>query len=99
MRKKGLLIVVSGPAGVGKGTLCKAYIKKFDDMKLSVSTTTRNPREGEKDGVEYNFTTVENFKKMIENDDLLEYVNVFDNYYGTSTVLRSAQVKTGKQKD
>ena len=95
MRKKGLLIVVSGPAGVGKGTLCKAYIKKFDDMKLSVSTTTRNPREGEKDGVEYNFTTVENFKKMIESDDLLEYVNVFDNYYGTSKKWVEEQIDLG----
>ena len=84
MKRKGLLVVVSGPAGVGKGTLCKAYMKKFDDMKLSVSNTTRLPRDGERDGVEYNFTTKENFLKMIENDELLEYVNVFENYYGTS---------------
>ena len=65
MKRKGLLVVVSGPAGVGKGTLCKAYMKKFDDMKLSVSNTTRLPRDGERDGVEYNFTTKENFLKMI----------------------------------
>lgn len=95
MKRKGLLVVVSGPAGVGKGTLCKAYMKKFDDMKLSVSTTTRNPRDGERDGVEYNFTTVENFKKMIENGDLLEYVNVFDNYYGTSKKWVEEQLELG----
>jgi len=78
MRKKGLLIVVSGPAGVGKGTLCKAYIKKFDDMKLSVSTTTRNPREGEKDGVEYNFTTVENFKKIYSRIEYIDSISILD---------------------
>lgn len=96
MKKKGLLVVVSGPAGVGKGTLCKAYMKKFNDMKLSVSTTTRNPRDGERDGVEYNFTTKENFEKMIKNDELLEYVNVFDNYYGTSKSWVKEQIDNGQ---
>lgn len=95
MKRKGLLVVVSGPAGVGKGTLCKAYMKKFDDMKLSVSTTTRAPREGERDGVEYNFTTKENFLKMIENDEMLEYVNVFENYYGTSKKWVQEQLEQG----
>ena len=96
MDKKGLLVVVSGPAGVGKGTLCKAYMKKFDDMKLSVSTTTRKPRDGERDGVEYNFTTKENFEKMIANDEMLEYVNVFDNYYGTSKAWVKEQIDNGQ---
>ena len=95
MKRKGLLVVVSGPAGVGKGTLCKAYMKKFDDMKLSVSNTTRLPRDGERDGVEYNFTTKENFLKMIENDELLEYVNVFENYYGTSKKWVQEQLDMG----
>lgn len=95
MKRKGLLVVVSGPAGVGKGTLCKAYMKKFDDMKLSISNTTRLPRDGERDGVEYNFTTKENFLKMIENDELLEYVNVFENYYGTSKKWVQEQLDMG----
>ena len=95
MKRKGLLVVVSGPAGVGKGTLCKAYMKKFDDMKLSVSNTTRLPRDGERDGVEYNFTTKENFLKMIEDDELLEYVNVFENYYGTSKKWVQEQLDMG----
>ena len=95
MKRKGLLVVVSGPAGVGKGTLCKAYMKKFDDMKLSVSNTTRLPRDCERDGVEYNFTTKENFLKMIENDELLEYVNVFENYYGTSKKWVQEQLDMG----
>lgn len=95
MIRKGLLVVVSGPAGVGKGTMCKAYMKKYDDMKLSVSTTTRNPRNGETDGVEYNFTTKEHFKEMIENDELLEYVEVFDNYYGTSKKWVTEQLELG----
>lgn len=82
--RKGLLIVISGPAGVGKGTICKAYLKKYPDTLFSVSTTTRKPREGETDGVEYNFTTKKHFKQMIENGELLEYVEVFGNYYGTS---------------
>lgn len=95
MQRKGLLVVVSGPAGVGKGTICKAYINKFDDMKLSISTTTRKPRQGEKDGVEYNFTTKENFQKMVEDGQLLEYVNVFDNYYGTSKLWVEKQIEKG----
>lgn len=96
MTREGLLVVVSGPAGVGKGTICKAYMKKFDDMKLSISTTTRQPRPGETDGVEYNFTTKENFCKMVEEGELLEYVNVFDNYYGTSKTWVKEQIEKGQ---
>lgn len=94
--KKGLLVVLSGPAGVGKGTICKGYLKKYDDMIFSVSTTTRKPREGETDGVEYNFTTKENFKKLIEEDKLIEYVNVFDNFYGTSKEWVEEKINSGK---
>lgn len=95
-KKKGLLIVISGPAGVGKGTICKKYFKKYDDMIFSVSTTTRKPRPGETDGVEYNFTTVENFKKLIQEDKLIEYVNVFDNFYGTSKEWVEEKIDSGK---
>lgn len=94
--KKGLLVVLSGPAGVGKGTICKGYLKKYDDMVFSISTTTRKPREGETDGVEYNFTTKEKFQKLIEEDKLIEYVNVFDNYYGTSKEWVEKKINSGK---
>lgn len=83
MDKKGLLIVVSGPSGAGKGTICKAFMKSNENVRLSVSSTTRLPRENEVDGVSYHFTTKERFEQMIDQDELLEYVHVFDNYYGT----------------
>lgn len=83
MNKKGLLIVISGPSGVGKGTICKDFLEKNKEVDLSVSFTTRRPREGEVDGVNYNFIDIEEFKKKIEQNDLLEYANVHDNYYGT----------------
>lgn len=81
--KKGLLIVLSGPSGAGKGTVCKALLSKDQNLKLSISTTTRKPRTGEVDGENYFFTTVENFQFMIENNMLLEWAKVYDNYYGT----------------
>lgn len=93
--KRGLLIVISGPAGVGKGTICKSYLKKYSDTFFSVSTTTRNPRPGETDGVEYNFTTKENFESMIKDGDLLEHVEVFGNYYGTSKTWVENMIKQG----
>lgn len=83
MGKKGLLIVLSGPSGAGKGTVCKALLSKEQNLKLSISTTTRKPRTGEVDGENYFFTTVENFQSMIENNMLLEWAKVYDNYYGT----------------
>lgn len=82
MKNKGLLIVISGPSGAGKGTICKELISK-GDFYLSVSATTRSPRQGEVDGVNYFFTTKEAFKKNIENDNFLEYAEVYGNYYGT----------------
>ncbi|RDY22099.1 guanylate kinase [Criibacterium bergeronii] len=95
MRKKGLLIVVSGPAGVGKGTICKAYIKRYDDVFLSRSSTTRQPRTGETNGVEYDFISKQEFESMIEHDELIEYVNVFDNYYGTPKKWVDEQINKG----
>ena len=83
MKKKGLLVVVSGPSGAGKGTICKNFMELNKEMLLSISSTTRNPRENEIDGVNYNFITKQNFEDLIGTDSLLEYVHVFENYYGT----------------
>lgn len=83
--KKGLLIVISGPSGVGKGTICKSFFAKNnnDDIKLSVSCTTRKPRIGEKDKLNYFFVENNKFEDMIKNNEFLEYAKVYDNYYGT----------------
>ena len=83
MKKKGLLVVVSGPSGAGKGTICKNFMELNKQMLLSISSTTRNPRENEVDGVNYNFITKQDFEDLIGTDSLLEYVHVFGNYYGT----------------
>lgn len=83
MKRKGLLLVVSGPSGAGKGTICKEFLQNNKDVKLSISATTRNPREGEVDGVNYFFVTKEKFKDMINNNELLEHAQIYDNFYGT----------------
>ena len=79
---KGRLFVISGPSGTGKGTICKELIKD-DKIRLSVSMTTRNPREGEVHGVSYYFATKEEFLQKIDAGGFLEYAEVFGNYYGT----------------
>lgn len=84
---KGILMVVSGPAGVGKGTICKQFLKDNPEVELSVSATTRSPRPGEENGREYYFLSKEEFEEKIKTDNLLEYVCFVDNYYGT---LKSA---------
>ena len=81
--RKGLLLVVSGPSGAGKGTICKALLNKNDEIKLSVSATTRKPRNGEVHGVNYFFIEKEEFTNMIENGEFLEYAQIYDNFYGT----------------
>lgn len=82
--KRGLLLVVSGPAGVGKGTVNAALMKRHPEIKMSVSATTRAPRPGEIDGVHYFFKTKDEFDRMIEEDAFLEYMHVFGmNDYGT----------------
>lgn len=80
---KGLLIVLSGPSGVGKGTVCNALRGKMDNIVYSVSATTRHPRLGEENGVNYFFKSREQFNDMIEQDQLLEYAEYVGNYYGT----------------
>lgn len=80
--KKGMFIVLSGPSGVGKGSICKSILDKFNSW-YSVSMTTRSPREGEIDGKDYYFVSVSEFEKKIEEDDFLEYAKYNNNYYGT----------------
>ncbi|WP_425448979.1 guanylate kinase [Dethiothermospora halolimnae] len=93
---KGLLIVISGPSGVGKGTICKELLKDFNDIEVSVSATTREPREGEIDGVNYYYKTKEEFKDMIDRDNFLEYAQVHGNYYGTPKKNVLEKLELGK---
>lgn len=81
--KKGLLIVFSGPSGSGKGTILQEVLKANPQIRFSVSATTRSPREGEVDGVNYFFITKEQFEQLIADDGVLEYATYCDNYYGT----------------
>lgn len=81
--EKGILVVVSGFSGVGKGTVLKNLLKNHDEYALSVSATTRKPRPGETNGKEYFFVSREQFEDMIEEDALIEYAQYVDNYYGT----------------
>ena len=96
MREKGILIVVSGFSGSGKGTIMKELLKQYDNYALSISATTRNPRPGEEDGREYFFKTVEDFEKMIAKEELIEYARYVDNYYGTPRAYVEEQLEAGK---
>lgn len=80
---EGILLIISGPSGVGKGTVCRHLLTIRENLKLSVSTTTRLPRPGEVEGREYNFTTVPVFKEMIEASSFIEWAVVHGDYYGT----------------
>ena len=83
INKKGLLLVVSGPSGAGKGTICKVLMNRNKDLKLSVSSTTRQPRNGEVEGVNYYFLSHEKFNDMISKNEFLEYAQTYSNFYGT----------------
>ncbi|MBC7343062.1 MAG: guanylate kinase [Clostridia bacterium] len=80
---RGLLVVVSGPSGAGKGTICRAIHSQYKDLYYSVSVTTRLPRSGERDGVDYFFVSPLTFKEMLERGEFLEWARVYDHYYGT----------------
>ena len=95
MEKRGILIVISGFSGAGKGTLVKALINKYDNYALSISMTTRKPREGEREGVEYFFTDRENFEETIRRNGLIEYAQYCDNYYGTPRAYVEQQMQAG----
>lgn len=93
---KGKLIVVSGFSGAGKGTVMKALISKYDNYALSVSATTRQPREGEEEGVAYFFKTDEQFQEMINNNALIEYAGYVGHYYGTPRKFVEDNLDAGK---
>lgn len=95
MGVKGQLLVISGPSGAGKGTVCKSLLEK-NDIWISVSATTRNPRSGEIDGVNYFFIDKEDFLEKIDNDDFLEYAEVYGNYYGTPKSKVFEVLESGK---
>lgn len=93
---KGILVVVSGFSGSGKGTAMKRLMEKYDNYALSVSVTTRNPRPGEKDGEAYFFRTKEEFEQLIREDGLIEYAQYVENYYGTPRKYVEEQLSAGK---
>lgn len=93
---KGVLTVVSGFSGAGKGTVMKRLLEKYDDYALSISVTTRKPRDGERDGIEYFFKTREEVETMIDNGELLEYAEYVGNYYGTPKSYVQQMLSEGK---
>ena len=96
MDKKGILIVLSGFSGAGKGTVVKNLMKKYDEYVLSISMTTREPREGEQDGVEYFFRTREEFEKTIAQNGLIEYAEYCGNYYGSPRAYVEENLEAGR---
>lgn len=93
---KNFLFIISAPSGTGKTTLCRYLLGRCSNLALSISTTTRKPREREVDGIDYYFTTKEKFLSKIENNEFLEYANVFDNYYGTSVSFVKEKLSENK---
>ena len=96
MEKKGILIVISGFSGAGKGTLVRELLDRYDEYALSVSMTTREPRPGERDGVEYFFTDRAHLEETIARDGLVEYAQYCDNYYGTPRAYVEEQLSAGR---
>ena len=96
MKQQGILAVVSGFSGAGKGTLMKALLEKYDNYALSISATTRRPREGEVHGREYFFMSVDEFEALIANDQLIEHAKYVSNYYGTPRSYVEEKMAEGK---
>ena len=96
MKRKGILIIVSGFSGAGKGTLVKKLLEEYSNYALSISATTRQPRPGEADGREYFFLQKEEFERKIAENGLIEYAAYCDNYYGTPREYVEQQLAAGK---
>ncbi len=84
LKREGALFVVSAPSGAGKTSICQKLLSKHDTLKLSVSYTTREPRKGEKNDIDYTFISKDKFKKMIDKEEFVEWATVYGNFYGTS---------------
>lgn len=95
MRRNGHLIIISGPSGVGKGTVCAELMRRRPDLTLSISATTRRKRPTENDGESYYFYSVEEFNQLIDEGALLEYAQVHGNYYGTPRRFVEEKIKAG----
>jgi len=95
MQRKGLLVVVSGPSGAGKGTVCQKLLYQRDNIRYSVSATTRKPREGEVEGKNYFFVSESKFLDMLDNDALIEWDKYCDNYYGTPKSYVDSSLEDG----
>jgi len=93
--RRGVMFVISSPSGAGKTTLCRRLISEVPGVQLSVSATTRSPRPGETDGVDYHFRSVEQFEQMIDEDEFLEWAKVFKNFYGTPRSEVEARLVAG----
>lgn len=96
MKREGILVVLSGFAGTGKGSVVHGLMEQYEQYALSVSMTTRNPRPGEEEGVSYFFVDRERFEEEIKNDGLIEYASYCDNYYGTPKKYVQQQLKEGR---
>ncbi|MBQ1609612.1 MAG: guanylate kinase [Elusimicrobia bacterium] len=96
MKKKGMIIIVSAPSGAGKTSICDALIKSDKNIVYSVSTTTREPRKGEKNGREYFFVNDSEFKKMVKTNMFVEWAKVHDHFYGTSKKVLEQTINKGK---
>jgi guanylate kinase len=96
MPQQGVLLVLSGPSGAGKGTICKELLQSLPEIKYSISATTRKARTGEVHGVNYLFVSCQEFTEMIEKDELLEWAEVYGNYYGTPCHYVKEQIDNGQ---
>lgn len=94
--RPGLLFIISAPSGAGKSTLCRAVRKHFPDLLYSISYTTRSPRKGEQDGVDYHFISKAEFEKRIARNQWAEWAEVYGNYYGTDAHLIDQGLKDGR---
>ena len=96
IERRGLLLVLSSPSGAGKSTLSRLLLDKDADISLSISMTTRKPRPCERDGVDYNFVSIAEFERLVEQDGFLEHAKVFDNYYGTPAAPVERAMEAGR---